>query len=59
MLPAVKITLSIPGTLWRRWKDVEPHVGIELHSILPALLELYLDREEQNRDGLSGIEYQI
>lgn len=59
MLPPVTIPLAIPGALWRRWKDVEPKVGIDLQSLMPALLELYLDREENSRDGLSGVEYQI
>jgi hypothetical protein len=59
MLPPVTIPLAIPGSLWRRWKEVEPRVGIDLKSLLPALLEVYLDREEHNRDGLTDIEYQI
>lgn len=59
MLPPVSISVPIPGTLWRRWKEVEPRVGVSLQALLPALLELYVDREERNQDGLSGIEYEI
>ena len=58
-LPPVSVTIPIPGTLWRRWKDVEPKVGIDLQSLVPVLLELYLEREEDQRDGLSGLEYNI
>ncbi len=59
MLPPVTVSVRIPGALWRRWIRVEPKVGIDLQSLIPALLELYLDREERSRDGLTGIEYQI
>jgi|GEM_PF-3150929 hypothetical protein len=59
MLPPVTISVPIPGTLWRRWLDTEPRVGVDLKSLLPVLLELYLEREESSRDGLTGIEYQI
>ena len=58
-LPTITVQIPIPGALWCRWKDVEPKVGIHLQTLLPVLLELYLDREEQNVDGLNGIEYQI
>jgi len=59
MLPAVTVAVPIPGALWRRWMDIEPKVGIDLKSLIPVLLELYLDREERSQDGLTGIEYQI
>lgn len=58
-LPSVTITVAIPGSLWRRWKEVEPRVGVDLQSLVPALLELYVEREERHTDGLSDIEYQI
>lgn len=58
-LPPVVVTVPIPGNLWRRWKDVEPRVGIDLQSLVPALLELYIEREENRADGFTGIEYQI
>jgi hypothetical protein len=58
-LPPVSVTVKVPGSLWRRWKEHEPKVGIDLQSLVPALLELYLDREERHVDGLSDIEYQI
>lgn len=59
MLPPVTVAIPIPGVLWRRWLEIEPKVGIDLKVLLPALLELYLDREEKSQDGLTGIEYQI
>jgi hypothetical protein len=59
MLPLVTVSVPIPGALWRRWKDTEPKIGMTLQSLLPALLELYLDREERSQDGLTGVEYQI
>lgn len=59
MLPPVSVSVPIPGALWRRWKEVEPRVGISLQSLLPALLELYVDREEKSQDGFTGIEYEI
>jgi len=58
-LPPVSVTIPIPGALWRRWKDLEPRVGVDLQALVPALLELYLDREDQQIDGLSGLDYQI
>jgi len=58
-LPPVVVSVPIPGSLWRRWKDVEPKVGVSLQELVPALLELYLDREERNQDGFTGLEYHI
>lgn len=58
-LPPVSVNVTIPGALWRRWKDLEPRVGLTLQEVFPALLELYVEREEWNKDGLSGVDYQI
>jgi len=58
-LPPVAVTIPIPGAIWRRWKDHEPKVGVSLQELVPALLEVYLDREDRNQDGFTGLEYQI
>jgi len=58
-LPPLSVTIPIPGALWRRWLDHQPQVGVDLQALVPALLELYLDREASQKDGLSGIEFHI